>query len=46
MNLRKAGKTEKEWKDIEMQTNVIGGFLAGGIAAAITNPLECVTVNK
>lgn len=46
MNSAKKGKTTEEFKAIEMRTNVVASFLAGGIAAAITNPLECITVNK
>ena len=29
-----------------MKSNVLGSFVAGGIAAGLTNPLECITVNK
>ena len=45
-NSYKKGKTAEEFEQIEMRANVIASFLAGGIAAAITNPLECITVNK
>jgi len=38
------GKEEFERK--EMSINFAGGFIAGCVAAAITNPLECITVNK
>ena len=47
MNYCKAKYGEgKEFEKVEMQCNVVGSFLAGGIAAAFTNPLECITVNK
>jgi hypothetical protein len=29
-----------------MKINVFSGCTAGSIAAALTNPLECITVNK
>lgn len=45
-NSYKKGRTAEEFKEIEMRTNVFASFLAGGVAAAITNPLECITVNK
>ena len=35
-----------DFKNHEMKCNVLGSFFAGGIAAGLTNPLECVTVNK
>ena len=34
------------FKQREMQLNVASSFVAGAVAAAITNPLECITVNK
>lgn len=37
---------EKEFKEKEMKINVAASFFAGGIAAGLTNPLECITVNK
>ena len=29
-----------------MKINVAAGFVAGSLAATVTNPLECITVNK
>lgn len=29
-----------------MRINFLCGLIAGSIAAAVTNPLECITVNK
>lgn len=40
----KLGKEEFSKK--ELTITVGASFLAGGISAAITNPLECITVNK
>uniref|UniRef100_A0A7S3CRB4 Mitochondrial carrier protein n=1 Tax=Strombidium rassoulzadegani TaxID=1082188 RepID=A0A7S3CRB4_9SPIT len=38
--------SEQEFKDREMSVNFKCGLVAGSIAAGITNPLECLTVNK
>lgn len=38
--------TEKEFKTKEMQFNVGASLIAGSISAAVTNPLEMITVNK
>lgn len=40
----KLGKQEFEKQ--ENKINFVAGLAAGGISAAITNPLECITVNK
>ena len=37
---------EEKFKQKEMQINFAGGLIAGSIAAGLTNPLECITVNK
>ena len=37
--------SDSEFKNQEMKINFLGGFVAGVVAAALTNPLECVTVN-
>jgi hypothetical protein len=36
----------EKFKLHEMFYNTTSSFVAGIIAAAVTNPLECVTVNK
>ena len=46
MHRAKRGMSNENFKAIEMRENVIGSFLAGGIASAITNPLEAITVNN
>ena len=46
MNYFKHKYGDKEFKEREMKINVAGSFFAGGIAAGLTNPLECITVNK
>lgn len=46
MKFYKAKYSEKEFKDREMKINFNCGMIAGVTAAAITNPLECITVNK
>lgn len=38
--------TENEFKDKEMSVNVGASLIAGSISAAVTNPLEMITVNK
>ncbi len=40
----KLGKEEFAKK--EMTITVGASLIAGGVSAAITNPLECITVNK
>jgi len=37
---------EKEFKKREMLYNLLSGVVGGCLAAAITNPLECITVNQ
>ena len=37
--------TPEEYEKNQTKLSVIGSFLAGGIAAALTNPFECITVN-
>lgn len=37
---------EKEFKSKEMSVNVGASLIAGSLAAAVTNPLEMITVNK
>ena len=46
MHRAKKGMSHAEFEQIEMRENIIGSFLAGGIASAITNPLEAITVNN
>ena len=46
MHRAKAGMTSAEFEKIELRENVIGSFLAGGVASALTNPLEAITVNN
>jgi hypothetical protein len=46
MNYFKEKYTSEEYKKKEMQINVSASFIAGSIAAAVTNPLEMITVNK
>ena len=46
MSLAKKSLGEKKYKKNEDLCNVGASFLAGSVAAAITNPLECITVNK
>lgn len=41
---QKVGETY--FHDHEMKYNVISSLSAGMIGAAVTNPLECITVNK
>lgn len=35
----------EEYHAKETRLSIIGSFLAGGLAAAATNPFECITVN-
>jgi hypothetical protein len=35
-----------EFEKQENKVNVGAGLAAGAISAAVTNPLECITVNK
>jgi hypothetical protein len=35
----------EEFRAAESKLSVVGSFIAGGIAAALTNPFECITVN-
>ena len=42
----KISYTPNNFREKEMQFNVIASFTAGCVAAAVTNPLECITVNK
>jgi hypothetical protein len=37
---------EQKFNDNKMKYNLISSLFGGCIAAAITNPLECITVNK
>lgn len=37
---------DEKFKEKEMKINFAGGLVAGSIAAGLTNPLECITVNK
>ena len=37
---------EKYFKENEMKFNLGSSLVAGCVAAAVTNPLECITVNK
>ena len=37
--------TAAEFEKNETKISVVASFLAGGIAAALTNPFECITVN-
>ena len=37
---------DKYFKDNEMKFNLCSSLIAGCFAAAVTNPLECITVNK
>ena len=37
---------EKKFKENEMRYNLQSSLVAGCVSAAITNPLECITVNK
>ena len=38
--------SNEEFEKQQFKINVVSSFTAGSIAAAITNPLECITVNK
>ena len=33
-------------KENEHKINLVSSFLAGAIGSGLTNPLECITVNK
>ena len=46
MNFFKTKFGEDKFKKNEMQINFWGSFIAGILAAAITNPFEMITVNK
>lgn len=37
---------DKDFKEKEMSINIGASLVAGSISAAITNPLEMITVNK
>ena len=37
---------DKKFKENEMKYNLYSSLVAGCVSAAITNPLECITVNK
>ena len=37
--------TVAEYQANEVKLTIVASFLAGGIAAALTNPFECITVN-
>ena len=37
---------EEKMKKNEMYVNLGSSLFAGSLAAAVTNPLECITVNK
>tara|TARA_B110000285_G_C14937619_1_gene520395 strand:+ start:302 stop:739 length:438 start_codon:yes stop_codon:yes gene_type:complete len=42
----KTAQGEKKFKENEMKYNLYSSLVAGCVSAAITNPLECITVNK
>ena len=46
MNNYKKVNGESKFNESKMKYNLISSLFAGCIAAAITNPLECITVNK
>lgn len=37
---------EQQFKENEMRCNTLISFIAGGVSAAVTNPFECMTINK
>lgn len=37
---------DKKFQENELKINFWCGLVAGSISAAVTNPLECITVNK
>ena len=45
MYYNKQNSTEEDYSKNEAKLSVIGSCIAGGVAAAMTNPLECITVN-
>ena len=46
MNSCKNTYGEAKFKENETFINVNASFIAGCLGAALTNPLECITVNK
>ena len=46
MKSYKEKKGAEKFKENELYYNTSSSFVAGIIAAAVTNPLECITVNK
>ena len=45
MNYYKSTQSAEQFKKNETMLTVVGSFIAGGVAAALTNPFECITVN-
>ena len=45
MNHYKNKYTKEEYEKKEVLINVGASFISGAVSSALTNPLECVTVN-